>query len=274
MSGPAGGSFGERYGPWALVAGASEGIGASFARQIAQAGVNLVLLARRVELLERLAEEIRNTSGVEVRTVSADLSTDDLLARLAPATEDLDIGLLVYNAGAVHGAARFHDRDVDAALDLVRLNCVGPVLLCHHFGRRMLERGRGGIIMLSSMSAVSGSALTATYAATKSFDQILAEGLWAEMGPRGVDVLALIAGATRTPAMERSGALIGGADFPGMDPEDVAREGLDNIGNGPIWVAGAENRAGYEFLRTLPRADAVALMSQGARTIYGLSDDA
>lgn len=266
--------FSEKYGPWALVAGASEGIGASFAHQIAEAGVNLVLMARRVEPLESTADTIRAATGVEVRTVAADLTSGDLIDQLAGATDDLDIGLLVYNAGAVHGASRFHDADVGAALGLVRLNCVGPVLLCHHFGARMLERGHGGIILLSSMSAVAGSALTATYAATKSFDQVLAEGLWAEMSPLGIDVLSLIAGATRTPAMERSGALIGGEAFPGMDPEDVAREGLANLGNGPTWVAGEDNRAGYEYLRTLPRADAVGFMSQGARTIYGLPDDA
>jgi short-subunit dehydrogenase len=267
-------SFADTYGPWALIAGASEGIGASFARQIAETGVNLVLVARRVEPLAEIAAAIRAATGVEVRTVAADLTSDGLVAQLAPATDDIDVGLVVYNAGATHGAVRFHEQDVELPLGLVRLNCIGPVVLAHHFGSRMLERNRGGIILMSSMSAVAGAALTVTYSATKAFDQVLAEGLWAEMGPHGVDVLALIAGATRTPAMERSGALIGGEAFPGMDPEDVASEGLANLGNGPTWVAGEDNRAGYDFLRTLPRADAVGFMSQGARTIYGLPDDA
>jgi len=266
-------TFAERYGPWALIAGASEGIGASFARQVAAAGINVVLVARRAEPLEQTAAAIRAVCGVETRTAAVDLTSDDLIGQLGAATGDVDIGLLVYNAGATHGAIRFHDDAVDMPLQLVRLNCVGPVVLCHHFGAHMVERGRGGIIMLTSMSAVAGAARTVTYSATKAFDQVFAEGLWAELRPHGVDVLALIAGATRTPAMERSGALIGGEAFPGMDPDDVAREGLVNIANGPTWVAGEANRAGYEYMRSLPRADAVALMSQGARAIYGLPDE-
>ncbi len=267
------GAFAKRYGPWALIAGASEGIGASFARQIADAGINVVLVARRTEPLEATAEAIRATSAVDVRTVRLDLTADDMIDRLRSATEDLDIGLVVYNAGATHGAVRFHDESVDLPLRLVRLNCVGPVMMCHHFGGRMAQRARGGIILLTSLSAVAGAARTVTYSASKAFDLVFAEGLWAELRPRGVDVLALVAGATRTPAMERSGARIGGEEFPGMEPDDVSREGLANLGNGPTWVAGEENRAGFNHLRTIPRADAVALLSHGARTIYGLPEE-
>ncbi len=265
--------FAERYGPWALVAGASEGIGASFAHQIAAAGLDLVLVARRPGPLEETAAAIRSTHGASVRTVVADLTGDGLLETLAAKTRDLEIGLLVYNAGAVHGAARFHEADLEVPLALVRLNCLGPVLLCHHFGARMLEGGRGGIILLSSLSAVSGAARTVTYSATKAFDQVFAEGLWAELSPRGVDVLGLIAGATRTPAMVRSGALIGGEAFPGMDPDDVAREGLERVAEGPVWVVGDTNRAGWEAMRSLPRAELVAMMSEGARAVYGLPED-
>jgi short-subunit dehydrogenase len=273
MSQPGEQTFAERYGPWALIAGASEGIGASFAHQVAAAGVNVVLVARRAEPLEQTAAAIRAEFGVETRTLTVDLTSDDLIGQLDAVTGGLDIGLFVYNAGATHGAIRFHDDGVEMPLRLVRLNCVGPVVLCHHYGARMLERGRGGIILLTSMSAVAGAARTVTYSATKAFDQVFAEGLWAELHPRGIDVLALIAGATRTPAMERSGALIGGEAFPGMAPDDVASEGLANIANGPTWVAGDANRAGYEYMRSLPRADVVALMSQGARAIYGLPDE-
>jgi short-subunit dehydrogenase len=268
---PAG--FGARYGPWALVLGGSEGIGGSFAEQIAAAGVNLVLVARRPEPLDVTAAAVRAAHGVEVRTATVDLTADDMLDRLAAATEGLDVGLVVYNAGATHGVPRFLDGPVDDRLMLVRLNCVGPVRVAHHFGGRMAERGRGGMIFLTSMSAVTGAARTVTYSATKAFDMVLAEGLWAELAPAGVDVLALVAGATRTPAMASSGAHIGTEAFPGMDPDDVAREGLANLGNGPTWVAGEANRAGFDFLRTLPRADVVALMSQSVRTLYALPDD-
>ena len=266
-------NFAHRYGPWALVAGASEGIGASFAHQIAGAGINVVLVARRAQSLAATADEIRAATSVDVRTVAVDLTADDMIDHLRAATDDLDVGLLVYNAGATHGAIRFHDETVDLPLRLVRLNCVGPLLLCHHFGGRMAERGQGGIILLTSMSAVAGSARTVTYSATKAFDLVLAEGLWAEMRPRGVDVLALVAGATNTPAMARSGARIGTYEIPGMEPDDVASEGLANLAHGPTWVAGDGNRAGFDFLRGIPRAEAVAFLSQGARTIYGLPDE-
>ena len=265
--------FALNYGPWAVVAGASEGIGESFSRQIAAAGINLVLIARRPDPLTVLASSLESEFHIQTRAIALDLTSDEMGDRLADATSDIEVGLVVYNAGATHGAVRFHDEPIEKALNLVRLNCIGPVQLTHHFGGLMRERGHGGIILLSSVSSVSGSARTATYSATKAFDVNLAEGLWAELKPQGVDVLALIAGATHTPAMERSGALIGSTEFPGMDPDDVAREGLANLPNGPTWVAGDQNRATYDMLRALPKRDAVGFMSAGARLIYGLPDE-
>ncbi len=262
--------FAQRYGPWAVVLGGSEGIGESFAQQIAAKGVNLVLVARRTEPLEAAAAAIGSATGVEVRTCSVDLTADDMVDRLADATDGLDIGLVVYNAGATHGIPPFLSGTAEDRLSLVRLNCVGPVRVAHHFGNRMADRGSGGMIFLTSMSSVSGAARTVTYSATKAFDLVLAEGLWAELGPLGVDVLALVAGATRTPAMASSGALIGSDEFPGMDPDDVAREGLEHLGDGPTWVAGEGNRAGFEFMRSMPRRDVVTMMSQATRQLYGL----
>lgn len=264
--------FASRYGPWALVLGGSEGIGESFARRLASDGIDLVLVARRAEPLERAAESLRSSTGVEVRTATVDLTADDMADRLADATAGLDVGLVVYNAGATHGIPPFLDGTAEDRLALVRLNCIGPVRVAHMFGKRMVALGRGGMIFVTSMSSVSGAARTVTYSATKAFDLVLAEGLWAELGPLGVDVLALVAGATRTPAMAKSGALIGSDAFPGMDPDDVAREGLEHLADGPTWVAGEGNRAGFDFLRTLPRRDVVTSMSQATRQLYGLSD--
>ena len=264
--------FSEKYGEWALVLGASEGIGASFAMQIAERGVNVVLAARRADPLQRTAAAIVAATGREVRTIEVDLTADDLLARLTQGCEGLDIGLVVYNAGATHGGVLFHDEPLEKPVALVKLNCIGPVVVCHHFGRAMLDRGRGGIILLSSMSALAGAARVATYSATKSFDLVLAEGLWAEMQPRGVNVLCLVAGATRTPAMERSGAIMGDA-FPAMDPDDVAAEGLDHLAAGPVWVAGEDNRQRYDHLRALPRTTVIEFMTVGTKMIYGIDDD-
>lgn len=265
-------TFAERYGPWALVLGGSEGIGASFAEQLGAMGIDLVLMARREGPLAETAARVRESTGVDVRTATVDLTADDMADRIAAATDGLDVGLVVYNAGATHGIPPFLSGTAEDRLSLVRLNCIGPVRVAHHFGVRLVERGRGGMIFLTSMSSVAGAARVTTYAATKAFDLVLAEGLWAELRPAGVDVLALVAGATRTPAMEASGALIGGEDFPGMDPADVAREGLAHLGEGPTWVAGETNRATFDVLRSLPRIDVVTAMSDATRALYGLDD--
>jgi len=262
-------SFRERYGPWALVAGASDGIGECFARRIAAEGVNVLLLARREPLLAALAGELRAKHGVEARTVVADLTAADLDARVAAATRDLDVGLLVYNAGAVHGGASFHDQPVGHALGLVALNCTGPVLLAHRLGARMRARRRGGIVLMGSMICFAGSAYVATYSATKAFDHVLAEGLWHELAPHGVDVLGAIAGATRTPAMLASSESFAG--YPGaMEPDDVARGALDFLGQGPVWIAGAANRATAKGLSPVPRIPVINGMSEATAAIYGL----
>ena len=272
MASPNTATFVDRYGPWALVLGGSEGIGASFAEQIAAMGIDLVLMARREGPLVETAARVREATGREVRSATVDLTADDMAGRIAAATDGLDVGLVVYNAGATHGIPPFLSGTADDRLSLVRLNCIGPVRVAHHFGTRLVERGRGGMIFLTSMSSVAGAARVVTYSATKAFDLVLAEGLWAELRPHGVDVLALVAGATRTPAMESSGAMIGTDEFPGMDPDDVAREGLEHLGEGPTWVAGEANRATFDVLRSLPRRDVVMAMSDATRSLYGLGE--
>jgi short-subunit dehydrogenase len=263
------GVFRERFGPWALVAGASDGIGESFAHQLAERGLNIVLLARREALLEEVAGSIRAQYGVETRIIVADLTGEDLDLRVARGTEGLEVGLLVYNAGAVHGAKKFHDQPVEHALGLVNLNCRGPVLLTHRLGGAMRERGRGGILLLTSMAALAGSSYTASYNATKSFDLILAESLWHELGPHGVDVMAVIAGATRTPSMLTSNENF--EDYPGiMEAADVAAGALANLGRGPSWVAGKQNREAAAGLWPASRTAVVNGMSEAASQLYDL----
>jgi short-subunit dehydrogenase len=262
-------SFRERYGPWALVAGASDGIGECYARAIAEEGVNLLLLARREPQLASLAAELRAKHGVEARTLVADLTAPDLDAKVEAATRELEVGLLVYNAGAVHGAMAFHDFPVAHALGLVALNCTGPVLLAHRLGARMRARGRGGIVLMGSMISFAGSAYVASYSATKAFDRILAEGLWHELKPHGVDVLGAVAGATRTPSMLASNESF--ADYPGvMEADEVARGALAFLGKGPLWVAGDANCATAKALCPVPRIPVINAMSEASASIYGL----
>ncbi len=262
-------TFLSRFGPWALIAGASDGIGESFARTLAARGINVALLARREPLLRELAADIEAAHGVATRVIVADLTADDLMERVTVGTHDLEVGILVYNAGAVHGAKTFHDQPIDHALGLVNLNCRGPVLLAHHFGGPMRDRGHGGLLLLTSMAALSGSSYTASYNSTKSFDLILAESLWHELGPHSVDVMAVIAGATRTPSMLSSNESF--EDYPGiMEPDEVAVGALANLGRGPRWVAGEANRAAASGIASLPRVQAINGMSAAAAQLYDL----
>ena len=260
-----------RYGPWALIAGASEGIGLAFAEQLAEQGVNLVLLSRSLRKLEAAEAQIHSRHDVEVRLISVDLSADDCMDVIKSSTADLEVGLMVYNAGAVHGAGLFHDDPLEKSLGLVNLNCRSPVLLAHHFGDAMRRRKRGGMIFLSSLAALGGGSYIAIYSATKAFDIIFPQSLWHEMAPFGVKVLCLVAGATRTPAMAESGLDFEEQQKSGfniMDAADVAREGLAQLENGPVWIAGEANRQVAGMLQQMPRAALVEMMSKATADMY------
>jgi short-subunit dehydrogenase len=258
----------QQYGPWALIAGGSEGIGLCFARELAAAGINLVLLARRMEPLEAAKLQVLKEFPVEVRIHSLDLTSQDLEEQLIKVTNGLDIGLLIYNAGAIHGAGLFLDEPLEKTRKLVQLNCLGPAIFSHHLGNAMRQRGRGGILLMSSLSGLTGGAYIAAYAATKAFDIVLAESLWAELAPCGVHVLSLVAGATDTPAMTASGIRFEAGHA--MDPMTVAMEGLAQLPHGPLHVAGDNNRLGATILRGEDRRQSVALMSAGSAGLYGL----
>jgi len=259
----------DQYGPWALIAGGSEGIGLCFARELAAAGFNLLLLARRNEPLQAARQQLCSEFPVAIRTHTLDLTATDLEEQLAGIISGLEIGLLIYNAGAMHGVGLFLDEPLEKARKLIRLNCHGPVVFSHHLGNAMRARGRGGIILLSSLSGLTGGAYVATYAATKAFDIVLAESLWAELAPHGVHVLGLVAGATDTPAMAATGVSF--ASGEAMDPADVARAGLQQLPHGPVHIAGDGNRMAASLLRGDDRRQSIALMTAGAAGMYGLA---
>jgi uncharacterized protein len=261
--------FADKYGPWALIAGGSEGVGESFAKMLAHAGINLVLLARRQGPLEALAESITSEYGVEVRALSVDLTDRDLMKTVIPATDDIDVGLMIYNAGSSIGYNRFPDWEADDLDFMIGLNCYAPTHLAHHFSKGMCERGRGGLMFLSSMAGFSGSAWMSIYPATKAFDQMLAEGLWHDLKPKGVDALCLVLGATKTP----SHAHVNFEKFTpggGMECNDAAYEGLTHLNQGPLWIAGEDNRARVADDFVESRAIAVDMMSWGAAVINDL----
>jgi hypothetical protein len=259
-------TFRARYGPWAVVAGASEGLGAEFARQLAARGLDLVLLARRGEVLATLAAELRASARVEVLAASLDLGAPDLGERLAAIIAGREVGLAVYNAAASH-IGPFLDHELAAALRIVDVNCRGPLVLAHQLGAAMASRGRGGLILMSSLAATQGSPLVATYAATKAFNLVLAEGLWYELGERGVDVVACRAGATRTPGFLASRPRTGAA--PVMDAAPVVTAALAALGRAPSMVPGWANRAAAFLMgRLLPRRTAIRIMGNATRRMY------
>jgi uncharacterized protein len=231
----------DRYGPWAVILGGSEGVGASFARQLAEAGFSLVLVARKPDPLAATAAEVA-ALGAEVRTFSLDLTDPDAVTTLVDGTADLEVGLLICNAGANSYGHRFLDGELDGFRGVVDLNITTPLTLAHHYGRAMRARGRGGIVFVGSLAGYLGAARESVYGAAKAFGRIFAESLWLELREDGVDVLELVLGVTRTPAMQRAGLNF---DLPGLnvgEPDEIAREGLAHLADGPVRVAGGNER--------------------------------
>lgn len=256
------GSLPERYGKWAVVAGASEGLGAAFAEQLAARGMYLVLVARRGPLLEELGRRLTAQYEVEARCLALDLADPAFAEVLADAVGHLDLGLVIYNA-ACTPVGPFLDAEAEAIEQVVDVNVRGPLRLLRALLPAMRERGRGAVVLMSSLSGLQGTPNVAAYAATKAFNAILAEGLWYELRPCGVEVAACCAGAMPTPGYVRSFD----RDVPGMlSPEEAARQTLDALGAGPRLVPGWVNRMAAQLMtRLLPRRMAIRLIAQGTR---------
>jgi uncharacterized protein len=270
------GGFTERYGPWAVVAGASTGLGAAFADQAATRGDNVVLLARRRELLEETAAGIRDRHGVEVRAVTVDMADPDVGTIVTAATDDLDVGLFIYNAAA-EPQGRFVDTPLEELLLNVTVNCATPTILTHHYARKMAARGRGGIVLVSSMAALQGIKIFTHYGAGKAYELILGEGLWDELRDVGVDALAYVVGSTATPnflenagkmtlpdpeqLQELLGAGAAEAAAPRL-PEDVAAALFDQLGAGPRAYSHPDDRARAEADGLRTREDVVSTVGE------------
>ena len=257
----------EKYGPWAVIAGGSEGVGSAFARKLAADGINIVLIARKPEPLRETAEQVK-ALGVEVRVLAQDLIAPDATSNIAAATDDLDVGLFIFNAGSNTYRSEFVEGDLDGFQRVIDLNITAPMHLSRHFGARLKKRGRGGLILVGSTAGYIGAQTISVYAATKAFQRILAEGMWFELRQHGVEVLELVLGATRTPAMERVGLRL---DLPGLnvaEPEDVAQEGLDHIADGPVWIAGG-NMDAVLARNGFPRDKAMEEVAEGLRKLLG-----
>lgn len=241
-------SFQEKYGPWALVTGASSGIGAEFAKQLAERNLNLILIARRKEKLEHLARSLEKKNKVQVETIIADLSRSDFMSLVSPLTQTREIGLLVNNAGFGIGG-NFLEHDLERELALLDVNCRAPLILAHEIGRKMTERRRGGIIFVSSVSAYIATPYEASYAASKVYDLFLGESLWYEFKQQGVDVLSLCPGSTITEFHEISGTRA----FAAMPVEPVVALALKKLGKKHSVIAGWHNRLLVSLTKMIPR---------------------
>jgi short-subunit dehydrogenase len=247
--------FREKYGPWAVVTGASEGIGREFARRLGEAGFHLVLVARRAGVLEELADELRTSRAIQVKVLPADLSRQEEVDAIATRTAGLDVGLLVAAAG-FGTSGRFVDSPLQDELAMIDVNCRAVAALAHPFGARFRRRGRGGIVLLSSVVAFQGVPRTAGYAATKAYVQSLAEGLRGELAPFGVDVIASAPGPIRSGFAERAGMRMGMA----QTPQAVAQATLDALGRrGTVRPGWLSKLLGWS-LGLLPRWARVRIM--------------
>jgi short-subunit dehydrogenase len=261
--------FAAKYGPWAVVAGASEGIGAAFSRQLAARGMKLILNARRAEPLAALAAEL-GAIGTESVVWAADLGGAGIEAEARRLAAEHEVGLIVFNACASQ-TGPFLDLDLPGKLSTLDVNCRAPLILTSVFGAAMRARGRGGIIFMSSLTGFQGQALLATYAASKAFCTVLAEGLWDELGAHGIDVLCNVAGATLTPNFEREIAAERRSSAMPMTPAAVAAEALTALGRRPLHIAGRRNRAvHFVTSRLLSRQRAVRIFGSATRKLHGL----
>lgn len=248
------------FGPWAVVTGASSGIGRALAQQLAAAGFSLVLVARRADALEALGRELADTFGAGTREVVADIATDEGLQAVADATRALDVGLFVANAGFGTSGA-FLDADPAAESAMLATNCRALMLGTHQFARRFAQRGRGGIVLVSSILARQGTPWAAHYSATKAYVTALGEALRVELGGRGVDVLVTAPGPTTTGFAARARMSLGKA----MTPGEVARATLVALGRrGHVWPGGLSKLLVWS-MTGLPRAARVRIMGQVMR---------
>jgi uncharacterized protein len=249
----------DRYGPWALIAGASEGIGAAFAAALAKQGLDLVLVARRPEPLAALAESL----PVRTVTVTADLATSEGVDAVLEATADLEVGLVVCNA-AYSPIGPFLDTDPALTHRALRLNCAAPLALAHAYLPVMALRRRGGFVIMSSLAGAQGSPGISVYAATKAFGAVLAEGLWDEMRHHGVDVITAVAGAVSTPGLARTGKRAPGT----VSPAEVAEAALRALGNRPRTVPGTLMKVSSALIaRLFPRRAAIAMFARASRDL-------
>jgi short-subunit dehydrogenase len=272
-----GAEFAKHYGPWSAVLGAAQGIGLALAEELARRGVSVLLLDVREDLLDAAGDRVRAAgarsgaggASIDVETAAIDLAGADVPSRLRSVVGRLDVGLAVYTAMLPLSGA-FLDVPLERHQLAVGVGVNGVLAASHFFGERLVKRGRGGLILVSSLAGYQGTAWVAEYAAAKAFDLVLAEGLWWEWRERGVDVVALCPGNTDTPGLRGNQPLVDPSTF--ANPADVAREALDHLlvarEQGPVCIPGEDNRSVRAAFDKLPRKQVVEIIGASTKKMF------
>jgi len=247
----------ENYGEWALVTGASSGLGKEFAQQIASYGVNVILVARNKESLEDLSKSIRTTYKVETKIVIADLKQDNQIQSILDACQSLDVGLLVNCAGLTL-SKEYLDNNIEDEIDILNVNVKAPMVLAHYFGAKMRKQKKGGIIFISSIMAFAGASSWANYNATKAHNLLLAEGLGRELKKDNVEVLAMTPGTIQTGFQKASNTT---TVLGALDVKDVVMDGLKSLGQRSTVTTGFKNKFIAFLTRITPRSINTAIFS-------------
>jgi short-subunit dehydrogenase len=260
-----------KYGQLALIAGGSEGIGAAFAHYLAKEGLNLVLVARGIEKLERVASEIRKKYPVEVTCIACDLSTRNATDQIKSQLEGKKIDVLVYNA-ALSFIGPFEENKMVHHNQMAQANMITSMNMVQIFGSEMLQNKKGAVIIMASLAGFQGSGFLANYAATKAFNRVLAESLWYEWKDRGVDVMACCAGATSTPNFIKTKPEKTSFFAPKVQtPEAVVNECFKKLGKTPSIITGTGNKvASFIMQRLMSRKLAIKIMGDTTRQMYRL----
>lgn len=231
-----------RFGPWAMVTGASSGIGKEFATQIAASNINLVLVARREDLLKDLGSELTAKFKIEHRILVADLSKDNAIDKLAQGTVDLDLGLIVSNAGTANPGT-FLKLDRTILVDTLKLNTLAHMEIAHHFGKRLALRKCGGLLFVGAMGAPIGIPYLANDAGAKAYVQSFSQAIHEEFSPLGINVTVLPVGPTETPVLDKFGMTPDMMPMKPMKSEQCVSEGLQALlDNQSVWIPGQMNR--------------------------------
>ncbi len=262
-------SFKEKYGPWAVVAGAAEGLGEAYSVSLAKKGLNLVMIDNQRETLQKLASELEKEYSIQIVTLHLDLGEKDAVKQIMAAIGQKDVRLLVYNA-AFSMIKPFTDLSEEELDKFIEINSRTQIRLVHAFSKKLIAGKRpGGILLMSSLAGLIGMQLVTPYSASKAFTWNLAEALHHELKPHSIDVMACIAGATATPAYLKTNPKYGKLKPLVMKSAEVADAALNKLGKRTLFIPGFSNRLNYFILtRLIPRKAAANMVNKMMGKMY------